>query len=803
MKIVNFDFIHIDASQSEPYFHLFTRNEDGSRIHNRDPTLFPSYFYVPAGEEKTVEDFPQFIKKSLVGVEPDAYESILGERLSKVSFGKFSKEQFRISRDWSGFTKTFEDDVLYQLRYLIDKDISYDKNQRIMYIDIETMMGTNITNADKPVIAITVFDSFRKKYVSFVQKEDQQERIEEKPDWKIFYFDNERRMLVKFLDYFQVVQPDIITGWFVNGFDLPYLIQRSRRLRIDDTRFSCLNKIQLVIGNSKDETHVKLFGHSIVDLLKIYRKLTYDNKPDNYRLSTIAQHILGDDKVHHDGIEDMYLNNLPKLLEYNKKDVELCVRIDEKAKLLDYCLTIQQIVPIPLEYTLENSKIIDVYLLKKFHNKKVFPSRRKNVRTEFEGALTGKLVFDANGKVESKDPDALICHNTMVFDYAGLYPNIYRTFNISPDTLSPDGDIIIDDLRFNSKKEGLIPSVLEELLLERKKIEKMRDLIKDTSSIEYYSLQNKQGGLKAIINSIYGVLGYRNFRLYDTRIPRSITYIGRQCLIHAWKAAEKHGYTPRYSDTDSVFISFPDAYTMQQVVEASKKLCDEINIEINNWVKTEYPMLKNNYLSIECEKAFESLIMFGVKKKYYGLLGYKKGKYVEEFFGRGVEIVRRDTPKPFKPILKNLMKMVMKKEDPKIIKEYLIKEKSVISLLTPWEIGVTKQINKRLDDYGGFRVDGGVKPIPQHIRATIFSNKFLGTEFGKADNPKMLFIKDTQQREDVCCIDEDTKLPPEITVDYDMMFQKFVYDKLNMFEKIKGINIAFLQSEYTSLMSWM
>jgi len=123
-------------------------------------------------------------------------------------------------------------------------------------------------------------------------------------------------MLINFINRFNKLSPDVLTGWFINGFDLPYIVKRLRRLKLNDfiQKLSPFYKTKMIDELSthlvysivedfdknplsKDEVFSKIYGIEIVDLLKVYRKLTYDNKPDNYRLNTVAKHLKIGEKI--------------------------------------------------------------------------------------------------------------------------------------------------------------------------------------------------------------------------------------------------------------------------------------------------------------------------------------------------------------------------------------------------------------------------------------------------------------------------------------------------------------------------
>jgi len=853
--VVNIEFLYRDKYQTDPRFYVSYRGEDGKRYTVKDTKLFPSYFYIREEEEFLIENLSEEVRKNIIAREK-GHTSMFEDKLIKLVFGRMSKQQFREARD--NFTKTFEDDVLYKYRYIIDKKIKYKHKQRILYFDIETLLSLDIEDTPQPIISIAAYDNFTQKYFYFFYHPDAEKKKEKRKwvdgdgrehDLYIYFKDNEVEMLSDFMKFVRVLNPDVITAWNSDWFDLPYLINRIKKVGLYPGGLSTLNKAYTIVGKQKDQTRSMIYGMSIVDLKKVYEKMTYDNRPDSYSLSAVSKHTLNDDKVEMDGVKVLWNNKdkWEKLLEYNVKDVELCVRIDEKNNLMSFTLTVQQLIPIPAEDIMMNSRVVDMFLLQRYNGKFVFPSKRVNVKEEFSAAFAGKLTKlyekdnpamfkryiednepyildeDEEGKFiwYGKEPEAKVFKNVAVLDFSSMYPSIYRTFNISPDTLDENGDILVDDVRFTTRKPGMIPGILEELLIERKKLEKERDAIEDTASTEYMALHNKQGAMKAIGNSIFGVMGFPNFRLYNIKIAKSVTYMGRLFIAILDKEIRKLGYSTIYSDTDSVFVIFPEDMSEDETLKAAHDVEEKMGHVLEKYA---FEMgAKKSYLKIDAEKIFKNILFRGVKKQYFGRLFYKKGHHTNEIFSRGMDIVRRDTPRAIRGILKEVIEHILNKDDMKEVRKRLDAQLEEIRGLSAWEIGSTKRLSKNIrpldlaDDK--VTVDTYKNNNIQNVKACLFSNTFLGTAWEKADYPKLVFVnmkptgKDKSNINDflkkwglseIDCIavDENTELPSWIEIDYDKTFEKYVYMRLKLFENVEGVNVRRLYSKNTFLSDW-
>jgi hypothetical protein len=267
-------------------------------------------------------------------------------------------------------------------------------------------------------------------------------------------------------------------------------------------------------------------------------------------------------------------------------------------------------------------------------------------------------------------------------------------------------------------------------------------------------------------------------------------------------------------NTDSAFVQLPEECSEDECIEKSLRLQEEINKELENFsIKLG---AKNNYMKVDAEKIFGGLLFRGVKKQYFGRLFYKKGHRTNEIFSRGMDIVRRDTPRAIKPIMMEIIESILNKEDMKDVREKIDSKLKELRNLPAWEIGSTKRLSKNirpldLDD-SKVTIDTYKNNNIQNVKACLFSNNFLGTNWQKADYPKLIAVKMTpggKDKElvddfikkwglseiDYVAVDEDTKLPDWITIDYDKMFEKFVYMRLKLFENVEGVNVRRLYSK--------
>ena len=689
------------------------------------------------------------------------YTSYDGKKVRKVFRGP--------GNDPRTHPETYEADVYGNIRYLIDNKCRFTKEQKIGYFDIETNRGLDVFKVDKEIISISLISNSNEKYC-WGWRGDLEKLEYNDEDTKIMLFKTEKEMMLEFFAFLKKESFDVLVGWNSDKFDWPYLFNRAQiSLGMNVNTLSPFDRTSFKPGKTKDDFRFRVYGTDIIDLLKVYKKITYDKKPERYSLDFVAKFVVNDGKLDVGDFADAWKNDLPKLMKYNLHDCLLVKKIDEKARLLDFMMTLQEISSCPLDCCLWNKNVVDTYMLKEYHDTKVFPSIKNNARVDIEGAITGKIVFDKDGNFHSENPDAGIFKNVAILDFSSMYPAIYRTFNISPDTFDDEGDININGIRFSSKKEGLIPAVFEELLKKRRYYEKLRDSFPRDSK-EWYVYQNYQGGVKQIANSFFGITGYPKFRLYDPRITTAITWLGQQQIADTVKKAMSLGYNVRYSDTDSCFVEFGEC-TTDEAIAKSEELEKLINGSFNEFV-LKFKKDTKHFFRIECEKIFSTIVFTGVKKKYVGKLCYKKGQKVDELFYRGIELVKRDTPKVFKEYLKTVVTKILNNENDilsytesfksKVQKDYKLRD-----------IVVYKSVSKNLDEY--------TKTLPQHIKAAQYSNAHLGTKFSRGDSIGMVFVK----HKDVSVIgidDEIEELPQEYRrIDWEKYFDLFVDGRLEMF----------------------
>ncbi|RLC79708.1 MAG: hypothetical protein DRI61_07325 [Chloroflexi bacterium] len=623
----------------------YKTNDKGSKIILclRDEALrrkivsvpFTPYFFYPERDREAFWDLIELSDlKDYILKEERGFISSDGKKLIKVSV----KYPFVISQIRSFQTKYrklrkknihfYEANILFTNRFLIDKGIysgvdddlrpvEVESRHRIMYLDIETE-GEEIweDNTYKyPIIVIGFYDTFTSSYHSiYIGEEFTIEENVLKTDPKTVYLypcKNEDDLFKKFKELWYKYSPDVVVSF--SPFDMDYIIKRMKKKGYD---ISFLSPIGLIRSKGK----IRIEALDILDYAELYRKVF--NEPVWNTLDYISKKELGYGKIVLEGkVFEVWKKDPKKVVEYNLRDVELLKDLEDKLGLIrDYVITIWKLTGLPFSKCLIKNAIGDILYLR--HSKGKFVWRSYSLAKP--SSYSGALVYAKVG----------IYSNVGVFDWNELYPSIMETFHISWDNLVEfGGDIIVaPGIQFVKSSPGQSNELLIPLRLERRKI-KLK--IKETSDPEekrrFKMLSN---AFKQIINSIYGLYGFKTrkgfgSRVYEVRVASAITLLGRKIFEEVLRFVPSIGYEIVYGDTDSVFIQLKRG-DQEECEYLRKAIEDHIASYIENTWHVE------SKLKLGLEYIFKRLIVLS-KKRYYGIT--TSGETVV----KGLEIVRKDT----------------------------------------------------------------------------------------------------------------------------------------------------------------
>lgn len=507
----------------------------------------------------------------------------------------------------------------YKLAYLSDtygSNIVYNKNYiRIANFDIEvTAEGfPEPMRANFPIDAITHYDSIDDKFYVFdlldslygsVSKWDIKLAAKLDADGgdevpqdildRVVYmpFDSEEELLMEYINLWEQKRPAICTGWNVEGFDIPYLVNRIKNTIGERfvKRLSSIGKVNSkVIQNIYGDKEIfTIMGTTILDYLDLYKKFSFTNQP-SYKLDHVAFYETKRGKLKYDGpINKLRETNHQRYISYNIMDVESVIGIDKKRGFLDLALSLSYYSKMPYSGVMSPIKTWDAIIFNSLKSQhKVIPQGKSHAKQSFPGAFVIEPVAQAYKHILS-------------FDLTSLYPSIIRQVNISPETIigqfklhplseyinktaprpSDEYSCSPNGWMYRKEGEGIIPTEIAKVFFQRKDwknkmkpAERNKELVKkalydekfgklDTfDDIDIYADFNdeikaslssmsksclekllmecdnmimladtNQLNRKILINSLYGALGNIHFRYYDLRNATAITIFGQLAL---------------------------------------------------------------------------------------------------------------------------------------------------------------------------------------------------------------------------------------------------------------------------------
>ncbi|KAI0559908.1 DNA-directed DNA polymerase [Gracilaria domingensis] len=484
-------------------------------------------------------------------------------------------------------------------------------------------------------------------------------------------FEDEKSMLSAWRDFVRVTDPDILTGYNIVNFDLPYLLDRAKELKVNDFPFlgrlrrarTTMRKTRM--SSSAFGTHesrsFSLHGRAVFDMLQL---ITREYKLRSYSLNSVSAEFLGQQKedVHYSIISDLQNGDEQtrrRLAVYCLKDALLPIKLMDKLMALTNYMEMARVTGIPLGWLVSRGHMIKVVSL--LHRKShavdlLIPDLKRQMGEAGSGdgpQFEGATVIEPQ-KGYYRDPIATL-------DFASLYPSIIMAHNLCYSTLirpqhlshmnpedyttSPSGSHFVK----KTVKKGILTKILEELLAARKKAKK--DLKEAKDPFLKSVLNGRQLALKISANAVYGFTGASVGKLPCMDISASTTAYGRQ-MIESTKAEVEKRYkeaTVIYGDTDSVMIKFGDSKSLEESMRLGEEAAEAISQVFPNPVKLEFEKCYYPYLLIS-------------KKRYAGLL-WTNTKTFDKMDCKGVESVRRDNCRLVANVISTSLELLLKKQD--------------------------------------------------------------------------------------------------------------------------------------------
>jgi len=420
----------------------------------------------------------------------------------------------------------------------------------------------------------------------------------------------ERAMINDFIALIWKHDPDIITGYNIDGYDIPLILERAQHHRIAELGFG-RDGAEL---RSVSERFWRAHGRIIADAWWNAKK---ELRPKQENLNAVAKLVLGEkkDDVNPILMDQEWAADRDKVVRYCIKDAELALRILQKIAVLEKNMDLATVSKLPLDDVINGrtSTLIDSVLIRE--------ADRNNIAVPLTGGHTKDGMIEG-GYVHTIEPG--LYDWVGVLDFKSMYPSLIIAKNICFTTLSKDGKIISPEpgVRYLDKETrlGLLPRVLERLLKDRDETKRKMKAAKTPEEKRYYN--GLQEAIKVLMNAVYGVFASSFYRFTNPKIGASITAFARENTKSTISQLESEGVKVIYGDTDSVFFQSP-GNTLEEALDLGNSIAKRYSKE---------------GATLEFEKIINPLFSHGAKKRYVGNVVWPE----ESMIVRGYETRRTD-----------------------------------------------------------------------------------------------------------------------------------------------------------------
>jgi DNA polymerase I len=419
----------------------------------------------------------------------------------------------------------------------------------------------------------------------------------------------EKEIVRGFVELVRNEDPDVITGYNIDGYDIPYMLERAKVNGIDSVPLGRDGGE----ANSVGERFWRVHGRIVADA---WWNAKRELRPKQETLDAVARLVLGEGKADVDpsNIDEEWARDSAKVVEYCVRDAELAGRILDRISVLQKMMDLATVSKLALDDVLNGrtSVLIDSILIREADRLGigVMMNRHERRESQIEG-----------GYVHTIEPGIYpwVC----VMDFKSMYPSLIIAKNICFTTLSKDGtNVSPTGERFLARevREGVVPRVLGGLMAQRDAIKKSMRQAKTQEEKAYYD--GLQQAVKVLMNAFYGVFASAFYRFTNPKIGASITAFARENTKGIISHLESEGHKVVYGDTDSVFVQSPTP-ELEASVEFGKSISARHTRE---------------GATLEFEKLLNPLFSHGAKKRYVGKVVWPE----ETVVVRGYEIRRTD-----------------------------------------------------------------------------------------------------------------------------------------------------------------
>ena len=765
------------------------------------------------------------------------YKTLDGRNVAKVKFDSIPEATKWVNEYKNVTNFEYFGNTRHQYPFIADEfpgKVDWDLSQiKLLSIDIECESENGFPSPDKaaePLICITVKDHTSKKIIVFGMGNF----VNDRDDVQYINCSTETHLIETFTKFWVEYNPDIITGWNVKFFDMPYLMNRFKHLMGEEwiLQFSPWGIVEqrttrtTAKGYNREESFYDILGVDVLDYLDLYRKHTFVRR-ESYKLDHIGEVELGQNKLDnpYDTFKEFYQNDYQRFVEYNIQDVELVDKLEDKMQLIALHLTMAYEAKVNYQDVFGQVRIWDCIIYNHLRSKNIVPPAIQESKTSdgYEGAYV-------------KDPVVGFHDWICSFDLNSLYPHLIMQYNISPETMvgfepnrvnvenmlneksdlsDLDGRTITPNgAQFRTDKRGFLPELMDTLYKERviykKRMLEAQKMYQQTGDKKYEfeiaKNHNIQLARKIALNSAYGAIGNQYFRYFDVRHAEGITMAGQ--LTIRWIERDVNEFLNKLlktksvtyvvaSDTDSIYIRlgevvnkiFKDKSDTRKIVRIMDKFCNEtIQPEIDkSFDKLAKYVNAYEQKMIMKREVIANKGIWTAKKRY--ILNVYNDEGVElkqpKLKIMGIEAVKSSTPAPCRAKIKEALNIIMNDDEDTLIK-FIENFRKEFKSLPPHEIAFPRSCNN-LKKYSSTTTIYQ-KSTPMHVRGALLYNNLLKKNKLKKyetvqEGDKIKFIKlkePNSLREDV--ISFISVLPKEFDlhkyIDYDSQFDKSFLEPL-------------------------
>ena len=759
------------------------------------------------------------------------YKTLDGENVEPIIPGSVRdcREFYKKYENVDGF-KIYGNDR-YVFQYISEKypeeEVKFDISKiKLTTLDIEVASENGFPDtesASEEILTITIQDYSTKNIItwginSFNNKQSNVKYIE---------CGSEYQLLQNFLSYWSQNIPEVITGWNIQFYDIPYICRRLNRVLGEKmmktfSPWGLVSEREVVIMGRKQISY-DIGGITQLDYLDLYKKFTYKAQ-ESYRLDYIAEVELGQKKLDHsefDTFKDFYTKNWQKFVEYNIVDVELVDRLEDKMKLIELAITMAYDAKVNYADVFFQVRMWDniIYNYLKKRNIVIPPKERTEKDAKYAGAYV-------------KEPVPGVYDWVVNFDLNSLYPHLIMMYNISPETLMDErhptvsvDKILNQQISFELHKDyavcangamyrkdfrGMLPELMEKMYNERvifkkKMITAKKEYEKNPTKQlekEIARCNNIQMAKKISLNSAYGAIGNQYFRYFKLANAEAITLSGQVAI--RWIEEKMNEYLNKIlktegedyviaSDTDSIYLNMGPLVerifqgrekTTESVVSFLDKICQ---MELEKYIESSYQELAD-YVNAYDQKMFmkrENIADRGIwtaKKRYILNVWDSEGvRYSEPKLKiMGIEAVKSSTPAPCRKMIKDALKLMMSGTEDDVI-DFIENSRNQFRKLPPEQVSFPRSAS----DVNKYRSSSSIyeKGTPIHIRGALLFNHYIKQEnltnkyslIQNGEKIKFCYLKKPNSiHENVISYIQDfpRELGIDKYIDYDLQFEK-------------------------------